>query len=341
MNWYKKTFLKLSSDFDFSEEYYNAVHNVLTEFISNPKGKQPWAVVPAARLKKIWEDFSRYGIVRDEAGLEEIIRQIIRNVFRIQVNTELCGHESVDPKELYEQEGIKFTKRIDELFGDYVLHNGQWRISDYALKPLFEDIEKLQNTSDPKEKLLIVDHMLNIVHQRGDLAASFVEGGRSTLNSLNESVEEKEKIDNIKNKEVPPTIALNSSEWYKKAQKINGDQFCRGYCAEFALALHRITGWQVVAFNELEYDDNEEEEYGIPCHYALRSPSGKYADARGLRTEKEIANNLMASDATPLQKYNVENLTENDLLASSEIIDEMVNEAEKFISKNRKLWGAK
>jgi len=226
MNWYKK-----SEDVGdwINEQYQDAAYEVLSEFVRNPRGKQSWSVVPAARLKKIWEDFATYGVVHDEKGLEEIAEQISGNVFRLQVNTELAGHTRLDPKEVYEDTGIKYTKRRDEMFGDYILIDGQWRISDYGLDKLMDDAIKLKQASSSKEKLLIIDNMLSIVHQRSDLPAMFVEGGGTTLDDLFENNPEKTFMDKEKIKEInppqetnPKQIQLNlayMSNWYKTSQK--------------------------------------------------------------------------------------------------------------------------
>jgi len=57
-------------------------------------------------------------------------------------------------------------------------------ISDYGLKPLWSLAEKLIETQDYVQKLIIIDRMLNVVHQRGDLAALFIEGGYESLQQL-------------------------------------------------------------------------------------------------------------------------------------------------------------
>jgi len=125
--------------------------------------------------------------------------------------------------------------------------------------------------------------------------------------------------------------------WYKKSEELSADAFCRGYCTEFAIALHRITAWPIFIFNEVVKED--EEEYYNLVHATVKSPNGKYVDARGFRTEQEIANNLLATDTTPLEKYKIENVSENDLYASTEVIEEAIKEAEFFISKHHKLLG--
>ena len=57
-------------------------------------------------------------------------------------------------------------------------------VSDYGLKPLWELAEELVNSTSYEESLVIVDQMLNVIHQRGDLASLFVEGGIRSLAEL-------------------------------------------------------------------------------------------------------------------------------------------------------------
>ena len=125
--------------------------------------------------------------------------------------------------------------------------------------------------------------------------------------------------------------------WYKISQKMDANAFCRGYCTEFAIALHRLTGWPIVVFNEVVKEDDEY--YFNLVHVAVKSPSGKYVDVRGARTEQEIANNLLKTDATPLKDYKIESVSEEDLYAATEVNEVAIEEAEFFISKNHKLLG--
>jgi len=229
MNWYKKAqsyldighgdnyiratpeILKVASHIRLADEddvvyaLLEAQRAVLYEFIKNPRGKQPWTVIPADRLKKIWKDYATYGIVRDVRGIDEIATHMINNIMRLNANTELAGHSQIDPKEIYDEVGIKYTEKRDEMFGNYILdENGQWRISDYGLPKLMDLAFKLGNANDSREKLLIIDQMLNVFHQRSNLPAMFVEGGGITLDELYESPEEKERIEKIRDEEKKP-----------------------------------------------------------------------------------------------------------------------------------------
>ena len=49
---------------------------------------------------------------------------------------------------------------------------------------------KLLRAKGPEEKLLLIDRMLNVVHQRSDIAEWFVEGGSRALAQLSSSPSE-------------------------------------------------------------------------------------------------------------------------------------------------------
>ncbi|MFA5207333.1 MAG: hypothetical protein WC428_01635 [Candidatus Paceibacterota bacterium] len=76
-------------------------------------------------------------------------------------------------------------------FFDYYMNDPEGKmggfISDYGLKPLEELLVQLLRATSPEEKLLIIDRMLNVVHQRSDIADWFVEGGSHALGQLSGS----------------------------------------------------------------------------------------------------------------------------------------------------------
>jgi len=218
----------------------------------------PWKVIPFARLKKIWEDYIRVGVVRDTKGLELIEDIVISNTIKINFFTELAGHtqwgaeddfednigyyvdeqlncilprEKVDTNQLEipfndatkghvkkepvaEPEPCNTTvnpyiqqvfddnnedgmtretmreilyENLKDKFFEYFMEDpksGQAYISDYGLKPLMTLMQELTRTTEPEQKIPVIDKMLNVVHQRSDIAAWFVEGGSNALSQL-------------------------------------------------------------------------------------------------------------------------------------------------------------
>jgi hypothetical protein len=62
--------------------------------------------------------------------------------------------------------------------------NGSWLLSDYGLPKLEAIYPSIFNAKTDEEKLYAIDKALNVVHQRNDLAAMFVEGGTKTLTQV-------------------------------------------------------------------------------------------------------------------------------------------------------------
>ncbi len=158
------------------------------------KARQEWNVVDFSMLKRQWEEYMKWGQVlpRYEKTIEAIERTITENILKVTVNTELAGHDTTVPKDewmeffdgMEQEEKERMAEYMDQYFGDWILENGQWRISDYGLKPLHQLLARLRKEFDPSKKLPILDKILNVVHQRSDIASWFVEGGSSALSQL-------------------------------------------------------------------------------------------------------------------------------------------------------------
>ena len=184
MNWYKKAQNAIEDYYeDVSEEY----ERILNEYYDRKSKKgqmMSWDVIPFARLKKIWEDYARDGVVRDTKGMDEIIRRILKNISRLQASTDLAGHGG-DTEEWAKVMGIRHPNpRNQDFYFNFLNTQYGAPVSDYGMKKLWDLADLLFQTTSYEQKLLIVDQILNVVHQRGDLAALFIEGGTSSLNQL-------------------------------------------------------------------------------------------------------------------------------------------------------------
>ena len=95
--------------------------------------------------------------------------------------------ETMDRKKIY----TMLFEAMKDRFFDYYQDDPEGKfggfISDYGLQPLEELLAELLRASTPEEKLLIIDRMLNVVHQRSDIADWFVEGGSHALAQLSSS----------------------------------------------------------------------------------------------------------------------------------------------------------
>jgi len=172
-----------------SELYSDLEFQILNEYndhLGDKEYRMKWELVPAGRLIKIWNDWAKTGHVRDEKGLDDIAWLITKNIYKLQINTFFTGHETGNPR-AYAQDMLDaqlpedYWEQVPSFFDD---EKGNWRISDYAMKPLWGLADQLEKAQSPEQKLQIIDKILNVVHQRSDLASWFVEGGSRTLSRL-------------------------------------------------------------------------------------------------------------------------------------------------------------
>lgn len=171
---------------DKATEYYFELYNMLLiETIiaykkRNRSSRQRWEVISAEDLKQCWNQVAIYGFIRRPSTWERIRTIIIENVIKLQINTELMGHDTHYPDELKEW-NLSGPRMSCDFFRE---GNAGLRISDYGLKPANEYLLGIFTAIDDKQEIMYADMILNIVHQRSDWARWFVEGGSKTLSEL-------------------------------------------------------------------------------------------------------------------------------------------------------------
>ena len=147
---------------------------------------QYWPVLSAEEVRKTWREFTGSGSVANKLSLEAMRVLVLRNVVRLYINTEIAGHTERRPLDVLEDENIEEAK-LDEFVSWAIdTESGAWRISDYGLDKLVTIAVKLQAATTPGRIVMYIDAILNVTHQRSDLAALFIEGGINTLNLMAE-----------------------------------------------------------------------------------------------------------------------------------------------------------
>lgn len=167
----------------FLDAYGNQVMDIVGEFEkTGGQGRITWKRIPAGRLKKVWLDFGRNGFIRDERGMDEIAGRMMELIVRLSVTNDLSAHSSRQPEDILADYDYQFTpEQIEALQEMLVDEHGHWLVSDYGLDPLQGVYYQIFKADTAEEKLYAVDRGLNIIHQRSDLSALFVEGGQKTL----------------------------------------------------------------------------------------------------------------------------------------------------------------
>lgn len=173
--------------YELKDELFNQAVEGFLRARNGSGEKQPWQFLPFPRLKKIWEDYIRYGFVRDVKGLDIIEAIMIQNTVKLWVNTELSGHVEYSVDDELERFGITYDDlwNYDNGFTyDDYMRSDITNISDYGLKPLLKLLEQLYQQSKPEDKLVTIDKMLNVIHHTSDLANIFLRGGSADLDQL-------------------------------------------------------------------------------------------------------------------------------------------------------------
>lgn len=179
-------------DYPFAaENFYERVANERTsmvrEFVAKKgKGIISWPRIPAEPLTRIWMVYGKRGTIFDEEGLDKIADRAMTLIARLYASTELSGHTEGDLRpEAEEDLGREFTdEEWDQFLGMLEDEKGNYLLSDFAFKRLHPLYDQLFNAKTSEQKLLILDQIFNVVHQRSDLAGVFVQGGSATLTKI-------------------------------------------------------------------------------------------------------------------------------------------------------------
>lgn len=204
--------LKEEKDYyDFFNDMSSSVSDLLYEFQENKNRgitRKKWKVIPSNQYKTALQEFVKYGeFMRFPTKyIYQWEKIIIKNTLSIDAGTQLFGHTSIFPSEEvliflgYDEESDEwaelynnfdfFNEKLDEIgFYDWMtLPDGSDAISDYGLDPLFKLLRELEDKNTAEEKIVVINKILDVYHQRGDLASAFIEGGSKSLYKIsNES----------------------------------------------------------------------------------------------------------------------------------------------------------
>ncbi|MCA3264623.1 MAG: hypothetical protein ING19_01030 [Azospirillum sp.] len=160
------------------------------EWRADPQGVQPWRLVKPADLAKVWREYATLGTVLSVKQMSKIADRLVENVIRLQTNTILAEHATTEPMEVAEECGVSASEL--EAFTDWAIHTTaeerraesmRWRISD-TVHFVVERAMLLANAKSPEDQAVYANMLLDVVHQRSDLASWFVEGGSAALSAI-------------------------------------------------------------------------------------------------------------------------------------------------------------
>jgi len=143
-----------------------------------------WPAVSPRLIHEVWETFVATGHVVDDGRFEKILDGFRDAILHLRISTLLAGHTAHDPVDYFEEHGLRTSEEAEALFDWMDSGSPTPPISDYALDPLLDLLVELQMEISPATRLKLADRILNLYHQRGDLSALLVAGGRKTVLDL-------------------------------------------------------------------------------------------------------------------------------------------------------------
>lgn len=174
--------------YDAGEDYLERREQQLMDLAhslkeAKPGERVPWLTVSASLLKRTWFAFGKYGRVNAN-DIDKIADRVLTNIARLRACSEMMGHTpDYGTRDELDESGYTFTDAEweDKMAEYFVDACGNWTISDYGLPKLEALYYDIFNADSPEAKLYAVDKALNVIHQRSDLSALFIEGGIKTL----------------------------------------------------------------------------------------------------------------------------------------------------------------
>lgn len=200
-------FLNETKDYyDYWDDLSESIPKILQEYYDDKeKGitRKKWRVIPKEQYKNALIEFVKNGeFVRfpDKYVFQwgKICRENIISIYAI---TTLAGHtSSFDYDEFCNFFGYEQDSEEYEYYQDYIHCNEKlekdgffdwctlpdnsdaW--SDFGLDPLLELLPELEEAETAETKIVVINKILDVNHQRGDLCSGFIEGGKYTLSEI-------------------------------------------------------------------------------------------------------------------------------------------------------------
>jgi len=196
-----ETILRESIDWEDYIYEYDPTY-VLEEFWNNRNGKQDWGIlINPSMYQKALEEFTKYGKLTSfpTKYVYQWMGIIFKNTIILDSNTALAGHKTYFPMDDFISfVEIHFPEKLDEMDEDNAFEfleelglydwmqmpDGSDAWSDYGLEPIQKILMEYNNNSTPEETLVLINKVLDVYHQRGDLASIFIQGGSSSLSQI-------------------------------------------------------------------------------------------------------------------------------------------------------------
>lgn len=204
-NMIQKSIQESKDYYDFFDVDY--VVDTISEFLSDKeKGikKKRWKLIPFIQYKNALIEFMRYGkFMRFPSKyIDQWVNIVTMNTLTLKACTELAGHTQWFPFDEFcdafgfEEDSDEYEKYYNNyencsnflgeigMYDWMMLPDGTPSFSDYGMEPLLKLIAELEEQNTPEEKIVVINKILDVYHQNGDLASGFIEGGSRSLSQI-------------------------------------------------------------------------------------------------------------------------------------------------------------
>jgi hypothetical protein len=215
----KRNLILEYEDFYDSSDYYQELANDTTRHLLSDICDQipiKFKVIPKMQYKNALIEFVRYGeFMRFPSKIIFKWKALLlENIFKLSSLSDIHGHSQHFPYDEfhnvfnYDYDTHEFSdwlkskgKDDKSLYNFYLVYefldevynldnitpqfsNGHDVLSDYATAPLMKLAEELDENETPEEIIVTINKILDVTHQRSDIAELFIEGGSSTLDEI-------------------------------------------------------------------------------------------------------------------------------------------------------------
>lgn len=202
----EQQFKTIILEWDDDEDFYSGLSDMTYHVFNSIKNREKirHTKINPVQYKNALIEFTKFGeFFRFPTKIINNWKNIcLRNTLLLAALTDIYGHsqhfpfdEFYDVFEIPEEEQSHDWEDAFNLL-DNVFHideytpkfsNGHELISDYGLKPLYNLCLVLLKQNDPNEIIVTINKILDISHQRSDLAELFIEGGSKSLDMITNS----------------------------------------------------------------------------------------------------------------------------------------------------------
>ena len=173
-------------------DYYDLMNTVMYETLESilKKEKIKFELINPQQYKAALDEFIRYGeFIRFPAKyVYQWKEMVLYDIVLLSTLTQIHEHTQYFPfQEFYDIFGIpeeEQTNKFDDAYeiledqydiDSYVpfFSNGHAVLSDYGVEPLFKLAKELLNQKEPEEIIVTINKILDVAHQRSDLAELF------------------------------------------------------------------------------------------------------------------------------------------------------------------------